>query len=154
MDQHFLPPIIALLIPIVALMIPLSGLVLTYVAKIRKTALLHETIRKFAELGQPIPPELLMAEEEVLPNKEAYSIENRTRKTGMLLRQSVIGMGLGIGLAAMLYLLNLESGNWSGDMSWAIGLVPLMLGMGWWLVWRHESAQLTREKQVLAARTD
>lgn len=154
MDQHFLPPIIALLIPIVALMIPLSGIVLNYVAKIKKTKLLHETMRKFAELGQPIPPELLMAEEEVLPNQESYSIENRNRKIGLLLRQSVIGMGLGIGLAVMLYLLNLDSGNWSGDMSWSVGIVPFMLGLSWWLVWRHESVQLTREKQILSARTD
>ena len=62
MDKNFWPPILALAIPLLALLIPIAYIVFRFVLQSRKAQLMHETLRHFAQLGQPIPPELLQQE--------------------------------------------------------------------------------------------
>ena len=152
MDKNFWPPIIALSIPLVALLIPIVAMYVRYQFKIRKEALLHETVRTFAERGQPVPPELLVADELFASNAPANSLDLRRRKMSTLLRQAYFGMYLGVGLGIFLFLINSDDGRWHGDMAWAFGFVPFSFGLASWQIWRHEARQLKQEQDALANR--
>jgi len=79
----------------------------------RRSQALHQTLRLMVEKGVPIPPELLV------PPKQA---PNDFRRGVLLIG---FGMGLVITLAAL-----------SHKGVWSIGLVPLLLGVGYLVVAR------------------
>lgn len=89
------------------------GLILWY--KAHRTKLLHETALKLAEKGQPVPAELFADQS----------------STSGSLRQGVVLLMLGIGICLALYL--------CGIKFWAIGIIPLFMGLGYLMVWKLES---------------
>ena len=94
--------------------IALLAMVLWY--KSRKTRLAHETAIKFAEKGQPVPPELFAN------NAEPFSD----------LRRGLVLLGLGLGLSMFMYQL---------DAPWSLGMIPAFMGIGYLVVWKLEDGR-------------
>ena len=86
-----------------------------------KSRSLHRTVRMMVEKGQPVP-EALFA-----PGTPRVRARSDMRR-GIIL--TMIGLGLIIFLAAV-------NGGFAGG-EWAIGVIPLMIGAGYLLVWQLE----------------
>lgn len=131
------PAFFPLMIPILALLIPIVAIVTHYLGKANSERLRHETIRELVKAGQPIPPEL-MAD---APDSDWGQRKRDPGNPNRMLLPALINIGLGFGLMGMFYAMSFTS--WL----WAVGLVPLFLGLGfltYWLVERKgANAQLT-----------
>ncbi len=95
------------------------ALVTTY--RMKKTRMLQETIRLMVEKGTPIPPELLLPPE---PRKRPRS----DLRAGLA--------WCGIGLALLVYLSGL------GHRLWALGLIPLLIGVAFLVAWKVEQKKV------------
>ena len=85
----------------------------------RRNRLMHETMRNMVEKGMEIPAALLAPIEK--PKSD--------------LRRGIIGVSSGVGIS--LFFLAL---NGIGDKNiWAIGLIPLAIGIGYIVVWKLEN---------------
>lgn len=114
-----------LAIPLLALSIPVVAIVAHYLAKAYGERQRHETLRAFARAGLPVPPELLV---ELAPRSPG-GLGGPARVLGAAL------VNLGLGVGAMGLFAVLSPGAWL----WAIGLVPVGLGLAllvWWRVVR------------------
>lgn len=118
--------IIALFIPILGICIPIIAIIGGIFMKVRREQLLHETVRQLAERGQPVPPELFSR----AGLDEGSSREWTPRSQ---LRFGVINIGVGVGL--IILFLAMRPDRWL----WAIGCVPLCVGLALLLLWRVES---------------
>jgi hypothetical protein len=114
-----------LIIPVLALLIPIVAIVAHYVAKAYGERQRHETIREFARAGQPVPPELLADG----PEGDWPRAQQGGAPHHRLLLPGAVNVGLGLGLMGMFAVLS--PGSWL----WAIGLVPLCLGLGLLVLW-------------------
>lgn len=153
MDKNFWPPILALAIPLLALLIPMAYIVFRFVLQSRKAQLMHETLRHLAQLGQPIPPELLQHE----PPSAALAAptpEQKAERVASLLRKAVLAMCSGLGLGLVVYWVNLDHGEFNGFHGWAWGLLPFILGLGWLFLWVVESRHLRHEQALARGETD
>lgn len=153
MDKNFWPTILALAIPLLALLIPVAYIVFRFVLQSRKARLMHETIRQLAQLGQPIPPELLQQD----PPGVAWATptpEQKAERVASLLRKGVLAICTGLGLGLVVYWVNLDNGAFNGFHGWAWGLLPFILGLGWLLLWVVESRQLRQEQAFARGETD
>jgi hypothetical protein len=110
-------------VPAVAIVIPtvfFATLVIVVVAGLyaayRRDRSRHETLRAIIERGGDLPPELLMP-------------PSRPRSD---LRRGVLLLAGGLGLMIVLGALSHEKGVWTA------GLVPVLLGLGYLLVWKIE----------------
>ncbi|MFL6583668.1 MAG: DUF6249 domain-containing protein [Chthoniobacterales bacterium] len=86
-----------------------------------KSRSLHRTVREMVAKGQPVPPEMFAA-----PGTKMKARSDLRR--GIVL--SCIGGGLIFFLAGV-------NGGFAGG-EWAIGMIPLMIGAGYLLVWKLE----------------
>lgn len=77
---------------------------------------LHRTIRALVERGQPLPPELFQ--------------EREGKKSP--LHNGVLLVAIGLGLIIMFL-------NGDDPQQWGIGAIPLLVGLGYLLVWRLEN---------------
>jgi Domain of unknown function (DUF6249) len=111
-----------LAIPLLALSIPIVAIVAHYLAKAYGERQRHQTLREFARAGLPVPPELLA---EVQPQAPG-GVSSPTR----WLAPALLNLGLGLGLMGMFAVIS--PGSWL----WAIGFVPLGLGLALLLLWR------------------
>ena len=84
-----------------------------------KARSLHRTVRTMVEKGQPVPTALL-----------APPAVPRARSD---LRKGVVLAMIGIGL---IIFLGVDDG-WS-DGSWSVGVIPLLIGFGYLIVWKLE----------------
>lgn len=94
----------------------LTALILWY--KSRLTRLIHQTAVTLAEKGQPVPPELFAYVDQPFAD----------------LRRGVILIALGLGLALFMYQV---------EQPWSIGLIPLLMGVGYLIVWKLEADKST-----------
>jgi len=85
-----------------------------------RNRMMHRTIRIMAEKGQPIPPALLA------PPTPAIRQRSDMRR-GVVL--CMVGLGLMLFFGAV--------NAWEGG-SWAIGVIPFVIGLGYLLVWKLE----------------
>jgi hypothetical protein len=85
-----------------------------------RNRMMHRTIRMMAEKGQPIPPALL-----------APPIPAVRQRSDM--RRGVVLCMVGLGLMVFFGAVN----EWEGG-SWTIGVIPLVIGLGYLLVWKLE----------------
>jgi hypothetical protein len=148
--MEHLPHILGLAVPLLALCIPIIYLLTRYRLQQLKTLQMHETLRHLSQHGQPIPPELLMAQAPTKLAKPALTPEQRRDDIAALLRKALLAMSAGIGLSLVVYLVNLNNGQFTGFHGWAWGLLPFMLGLGWSLLWWIESRQLRRDMESAA----
>lgn len=124
-----------ILIPILAMFIPIVAITAHFLSKAHSERQRHETIRELARAGQPIPPELLQDVQDSGWQRAQRDPQNHNR----ILIPGVINVGAGIGLMGMFAVM--MPGAWL----WAIGLIPLCLGIGFLVVWailRKQSAAL------------
>ncbi len=84
-----------------------------------RNRMMHKTVRMMVEKGQPVPAALL--------NPPPHE---RKRSD---VRRGVVMMMIGIGLVVFLGSVN----NWE-DGTWSIGVIPLLIGLGYLLVWKLE----------------
>jgi hypothetical protein len=113
--QHDDVPAVAIVVPVVLFLVVLLIVVVGLYVAFRKDAHRHETIRKLIEKEAPIPPELLTPQ---------------TRRSD--LRRGLIFMGSGLGLAIALVVMP------NTEKAWALGAIPLFIGMGYLIAWRIE----------------
>ncbi|MFN2477430.1 MAG: DUF6249 domain-containing protein [Chthoniobacterales bacterium] len=82
---------------------------------------LHRTVRMMVEKGQPVPEGLFAS-----PNSPARQRNDMRR--GITL--TMIGLGIMIFLGAV--------NDWN-DGSWAVGVIPFLIGAGYLLVWKLDA---------------
>lgn len=121
--------ILPLTIPLVALLIPIVAIVGSYMTRSRREQLLHETVRLLSERGQPIPPELLNSDLCEAPKRNSLGGGRSPLSDGL------VGIAIGLGLMVMFWAMR------PGDWLWAIGCIPLFVGIAKLLVWRFEAKQ-------------
>ena len=117
-----------LIIPILGLLIPIVAIVAHYAAKAYGDRQRHLSIREFARAGQPVPPELLA--------EGPTGSDHRNASERNLLSAAVNG-GLGLGLMGLFAVVS--PGSWL----WAIGFVPLCLGLCLLALWAVARKQQT-----------
>jgi hypothetical protein len=88
-----------------------------------KTRMQHRTIRMLAEKGQPIPASLLAP--------PAPAVRQRSD-----MRRGVVLTMIGVGLMIFFGAVN----DWEGG-SWSLGLIPLLIGVGYLMVWKLEGGK-------------
>lgn len=84
-----------------------------------RSRMMHKTVRMMVEKGQPVPEALLNPPPHVRKRSD--------------LRRGVILLMIGTGLMVFLGAVN----DWEGG-AWALGLIPLLIGVGYLLVWMLE----------------
>ncbi len=118
---------IFLLIPFVVMMAPVLIVVMLLRYRRQQTQARYTTLLQLADKGVDLPAQLL-AEPDL-----AYSER----------RRALVLIGAGLGLMAMFLALpgQLDNGL-SAHSLWGLGLLPLMIGLGylasWWLNWREQ----------------
>ncbi|MGH3849872.1 MAG: DUF6249 domain-containing protein, partial [Pseudonocardiaceae bacterium] len=85
--------------------------------RMRKTRLLHATIATMVEKGQPVPREL-------------FDPPSRSRSD---LRTGIILFAVGAGMVAFFVTMGLDV--------WGLGLIPLLIGIGYLIAWKLESGK-------------
>jgi hypothetical protein len=116
----------AFVIPIVAISVfavfgaPVLMVALIMYFGFSKNRMMHRTIRMMVEKGQPVPAALLA------PQPPAV----RQRSD---MRRGVVLATVGVGLMVFLGAVN----DWEGG-SWAVGIIPFLIGIGYLLVWKLE----------------
>ena len=95
--------------------IAIVGLILYF--SFSRSRAMHKTVRMMVEKGQPVPEALLNPPPVVRQRSD--------------LRRGVILLTVGAGLAIFLGAVN----DWEGG-AWSIGIIPLLIGLGYLLVWR------------------
>jgi hypothetical protein len=85
-----------------------------------KNRMMHRTVRMMVEKGQPVPPALLA------PPPPAQRQRSDMRRGVVLV---MVGVGLMVFFAA--------ENDWEGG-SWALGIIPFLIGVGYLLVWKLE----------------
>lgn len=115
-----------LFIPILGLLIPIIAILAHYLTKAYVSQQRHETIREFVRAGQPVPPELLAEQQD--SGWSSGSVREPPNQNRFLL-PAVVNAALGVGLMGLFAVMS--PGSWL----WAIGLLPLCLGLGLGLLW-------------------
>lgn len=93
-----------------------------------KNRMMHKTVRMMVEKGQEVPPALLA------PAPPAQRKRSDMRRGIVLL---MVGLGIMLFLGAV--------NDWSGG-AWSIGLIPLLIGAGYLLVWKLEGGKENGDK--------
>ena len=113
-------------IPIVAIVFlsifgaPVAIVVMIGIFSIIATRMRQRTIRMMVEKGQPVPAELLAP--------ATRSIRRRSD-----VRRGVVWAMVGLGMMIFFGAVN----DWEGGV-WSLGLIPLLIGLGYLLVWKLE----------------
>ena len=94
-------------------------------AKHRRSAMLHRTLATMIEKGVPIPPELLQPTEPAKPKRSN-------------LHRGLVACGAGIGLVLFLAVYRETS---SEQGLWAVGFIPLFIGIAYLIVWKLEQGK-------------
>jgi hypothetical protein len=116
------------LIPLLALLIPIVAIVGSLITKSRREQMMHETLRLFAERGQAIPPELLSG---------SFGAELKERQNAGINRNAMLylgGINVGAGLGLVVMFMAMDPRGWL----WAIGCLPLFVGVAMLLAWKYE----------------
>jgi hypothetical protein len=86
-----------------------------------KARSLHRTVRMMVEKGQPVPESL-------------FSNPPRAIRTRSDMRRGVVLVMVGLGIMVFFAAVN----DWEGG-SWAMGIIPFLIGCGYLLVWKLEA---------------
>lgn len=113
--EHFVIPLAVMLSPVLILLIMLRY-------RYRQTQARYQALLQLAEKGVELPPQLLVEPQVVYCER----------------RRALVLIGAGLGLMAMFLALpgQLDDGQRMSGL-WGLGLLPLMVGLGylasWWL---------------------
>jgi hypothetical protein len=109
-------------IPLVVMMAPVLIILIMLRYRYRQTQARYQTLLQLADKGVELPPQLLVEPHVVYSER----------------RRALVLIGGGLGLMAMFLALpgQLDNGQRIGSL-WGLGLLPLMIGLGylasWWL---------------------
>jgi hypothetical protein len=117
-----------IVIPLVVMTAPVLIVLILLRYRHQQTQARYRTLLQLADKGVELPPQLL-----VEPDL-AYSER----------RRALVLIAAGLGLMAMFLSLPSPSGDGPGAHGlWGLGLLPLMIGLGylasWWLNWREQA---------------
>jgi hypothetical protein len=124
-----------LIIPVLALCIPIVAIVMKVLSKMRRAELMHETVRQMVAQGREIPPQLL--DGSLLADRPAGGTSNWQSKSGQLIFGAT-NVATGLGVMVMFYAMS------PGDWLWAIGCIPLFVGIALLVVRKMESKSAPR----------
>jgi len=119
--------LIYIVIPLVVMTAPVLIVLILLRYRYQQTQARYRTLLQLADKGAELPPQLL-----VEPNM-VYSER----------RRALVLIGAGLGLMAMFLALPGQTDDGLSIHSlWGLGLLPLMIGLGylasWWLNWREK----------------
>jgi len=119
---------IYLFIPLVVMTAPVLIVLILLRYRYQQTQARYRTLLQLADKGAELPPQLLV---------EANVVYSERRRALVL-----IGAGLGL-MAMFLALPGQTDDGLSIHSLWGLGLLPLMIGLGylasWWLNWREQA---------------
>jgi hypothetical protein len=107
------------LVAIFALFIPIVAIIWFHRSRMHQSSQLHETIRHLSDRGHPIPESLLDQLKQV-----HASNSQRNWSPQSSLRAGVMNVSVGAGLTVFFLAMR------PNDGLWAIGLIPLFIGIG------------------------
>jgi hypothetical protein len=115
-------------IPLVVMTAPVLIVLILLRYRSQQTQARYRTLLQLADKGVDLPPQLLA-------EPDAGQFERR---------RALVLIGAGLGLMAMFLALPGTSDNGPGAHGlWGLGLLPLMIGLGylasWWLNWREQA---------------
>ena len=117
-----------IVIPLVVMTAPVLIVLILLRYRYQQTQARYRTLLQLADKGVDLPPQLLVEPD------AAYSER----------RRALVLIAAGLGLMAMFLSLPSPSGDGPGAHGlWGLGLLPLMIGLGylasWWLNWREQA---------------
>ena|SRR5438132_4012360 len=119
MDIEGMGGIVALLAVILVFGTPIIIVIAILIHKARRTRALHDTVVRLAEKGLPIPPDLFIDK----PSEDMRSS----------LHKGVVLIAVGLGL--VIFFLTIPDRH----APWGVGMIPLLIGVGYLIVWWLES---------------
>ena len=117
--------IVALLSVLLVFVTPIVIVIAVLVHRARRTQRIHQTVIALAEKGVPIPPDLFA--------------DRRVDQTSPL-HKGVVLVAVGLGLIVFFVSM---SDRWPAP--WGIGAIPLLIGVGYLIVWRIEERKSERK---------
>ena len=124
MDIEGMGGVVALIAVILMFSTPIIIVIAILVHKARRTRASHETVVRLAEKGLPIPPDLFVDK----PPEDMRSS----------LHKGVVLIAVGLGLT--IFFLTLPDRN----VPWGVGMIPLLIGVGYLIVWWLETRKQTK----------
>ena len=118
LDLDSMGGVVALLAVILVFGTPIIIVIAILVHKAARTRRIHQTVVALAEKGLPVPPDLF--------------IDKSSADTSSPLHKGVILIAVGIGLT--IFFLSMPNRH----AAWGVGMIPLMIGVGYLIVWKLE----------------
>lgn len=112
--KHTLVPIVAILTGLIAILMPVAIVWVVLHFRHQRQQAAFETVRRLAEQGLPVPPQLL----------DPPAPKDSSGDTALFRAFTLLGVG--VGLAIMFYLLNLAYLSGIGALLVCIGLAQLI----------------------------
>ena len=116
--------LIAILAVLLVFLTPVIIVIAVLVHKSRRAQRIHQTVVVLAEKGLPVPPDLF--------------IERRAPDKTSSLHKGVVLVAVGLGLT--LFFLSM----WERHAPWGVGMIPLLIGIGYLIVWWLEERKRDR----------
>ncbi|MDP9254160.1 MAG: DUF6249 domain-containing protein [Verrucomicrobiota bacterium] len=110
-----IPIVLIVFLAIFGTPVMIVGLIMYF--SFSKSRAMHRTVRMMVEKGQPVPEALLNPPPVVRQRSD--------------LRRGVVLLMVGLGLMVFLGAVN----DWEGG-AWSLGIIPFLIGAGYFLVWR------------------
>ena len=124
--QHLVP----FAIPLLALCIPIIAIIMAGLVRIKRHQQLHETIRQITGKGMAVPEDLIKA---VVSDNTS---QPKNWSPASQLRSGIINISIGLGLMALMFSIDPSEIEM---LWWGIGAVPVIIGLGFLVIWKIES---------------
>lgn len=117
-DFDSMKGLVALLAVTLVFGTPIIIVIAILVHKARRTQRIHQTVVALAEKGLPIPPDIF--------------IDRPPADSASTLHKGVILIAVGLGLSV--FFLSMTERH----APWGVGMIPLLIGVGYLIVWKLE----------------
>ena len=118
MEFESIQGVLALLAVVLLFGAPVIIVIAILVHRARRTQVIHDTVVRLAEKGLPVPPELF--------------VDRRPEDPRSSLHKGIILVMVGIGLTV--FFLTMPDRR----APWGVGVIPLLIGIGYLIVWKLE----------------
>ena len=123
-----IPIVLIVFLAIFGLPVAIVGVILYF--SFSRTRALHRTVRLMVEKGQEVPAALLNPPPVVRQRSD--------------LRRGIVLVMVGLGLMIFFGAVN----DWEGG-AWSLGIIPFLIGVGYFLVWALETGKDRSEPPTL-----
>ena len=118
-DIESMSGLVAMLAVILVFGTPIIIVIAILIHKSKRTQRIHQTVVALAEKGLPVPPELF--------------IDKPAADSASPLHKGVVLIAVGAGLT--IFFLSTPDRH----TAWGIGMIPLLIGVGYLIVWKLET---------------